>query len=363
NGPTRGFMVGLSSNVGRRAPNGNLQDVFSQKNSFDFKTSRPLWEGAKIDLTWKVGWSLNKTTSLQSDKDGNVTVQNQTASGTLTRSFLSLPPTLVFSVFKSGIKKVSELYDPESEDQAANLSQAFTDGFETFPIFGRLGFLKDLSKYIPRPNWRLTWDGLEKIFIFKAVAKKVTLDHSYSSGYTEGWRLSPDGKKQIQTQKIEYAFSPLAGFNITFGELWGGNIIGSIKYGVRTNYDLGLSTKNITETFSKDIGVTAGFSKSGFEIPLFGVSLKNDIEFSFSYTSSQNSEIIFDMDDFNEEGKPQNGTTRVTLEPRVKYTISSKVTLSIFYRRSSVTPEGASRIPPTTTNEAGLDVHIAIQGN
>ena len=57
NGPSRGFMLGLNDDVGPRAANGNLQDAFSQRNSFDFKTSRPLWEGAKIDLNWKVGWS------------------------------------------------------------------------------------------------------------------------------------------------------------------------------------------------------------------------------------------------------------------------------------------------------------------
>jgi hypothetical protein len=67
------------------------------------------------------------------------------------------------------------------------------------------------------------------------------------------------------------------------------------------------------------------------------------------------------MNNFTEAGEPLDGTTRTTLEPRIKYTISSKVTLSIFYRRSSVEPEGAQRIPPTTTNEAGLDVHISIQ--
>jgi len=41
--------------------------------------------------------------------------------------------------------------------------------------------------------------------------------------------------------------------------------------------------------------------------------------------------------------------------------MSSRVTLSIFYRRTSIEPEGASRIPPTITNEAGIDVHITIQ--
>jgi cell surface protein SprA len=112
---------------------------------------------------------------------------------------------------------------------------------------------------------------------------------------------------------------------------------------------------------SNDIGFTAGYSKSGFEVPLFGVSLKNDIEFLFSYTSTKNSIVRFEMDSFTEDGIPQDGTTRTTIEPRIKYTISSKVSLSIFYKRSTVEPEGAARIPPTTTNEAGLDVNITIQ--
>ena len=124
---------------------------------------------------------------------------------------------------------------------------------------------------------------------------------------------------------------------------------------------MGVTTSNITETSSREIGITANFSKSGFELPLFGVSLKNDIEFLLSYSNSKNSTVRFEMDNFTDVGIPQDGTTRTTIEPRIKYTISSKVTLSVFYKRSSVTPEGAARIPPTTTNEAGLDVNILIQ--
>lgn len=363
NGPTRGFMLGLSEDVGRRVaiPTTSISDAFSHTNSLDLRTSRPLWEGAKIDLNWKVGWSVNKTTTLRTDDDGNLFVSNVVSTGSINRSFLTFPPFLIFSVFDNGIKKVSELYDPNSTDPGASLSSAFIDGFETFPWLSKLGFLKDVAKYIPRPNWRISWDGLEKFFLFQEFAKKVTLDHSYSSSYTEGWKINPDGLREIQTQRIEYGFTPLVGLNFTFGEVWGGNLVSNVKYSARTNYDLGISTKNITETFSRDIGITAGYSKSGFELPLFGVSLKNDIEFSFSYTSTRNSIVRYEMNDFTEEGIPQDGTIRTTLEPRIKYTISSKVTLSIFYKRSSVEPEGAARIPPTTTNEAGLDIHISIQ--
>ena len=360
NGPTRGFMIGLSNDVGRRAGNANLTDAFQQKNNLDFRTSRPLWEGAKIDLTWKVGWSMNKSTTLTSDQDGNVTINFITSTGTINRSFLSLPPSLFLSVFNSGIKRVNELYNPSAPNPSENLSNAFIEGFESLPLLSKLGFLNDVAKYIPRPNWRITWDGLEKVFIFKSIAKRVSLDHSYSSSYTEGWKINPEGAKEVQSQKIEYGFTPLVGLNITFGELWGGNLTSNIKYSARTNYDLGITTKNITETFSRDIGITAGYSKQGFELPLFGVALKNDIEFSLSYTSTKNSTVRFEMQNFSEEGTPQDGTIRTTIEPRIKYTISSKVTISIFYKRSSVEPEGAARIPPTTTNEAGLDVHIAI---
>ncbi len=360
NGPSRGFMFGLSGQVGRRAP-GNLQDAFSQKNKLDFKTSRPLWSGAKIDLNWSVGWSMNKTTTLRVDEDGSMFISNVASTGSIDRTFLSFPSFLFLSVFKSGIKQVNELYDRESENPTENLSNAFIQGFESFPILSKLSFLKNYSKYIPRPNWNISWDGLESFFLFKAFAKRVSLSHSYISNYTEGWKINPDGNKEILSQRIDYGFSPLFGLNFGFGELWGGNLTTSVKYSTKTNYDLGKSTQKITETYSRDIGITAGYSKSGFELPLFGISLKNDIEFSFSYSSSKNSTVIFDMNDFREEGTPQDGTTRTTLEPRIKYTISSKVTLSIFYRRSSVEPEGAARIPPTTTNEAGLDVHISIQ--
>ena len=363
NGPSRLFMLGLSQDAGPRAfqPSVNLNDVFSEKNDVEFKTSRPLWEGAKLDVNWKVGWGMNKNTTLSTDEDGNIFVSNITSSGNLTRSFLSIPDIGILPFFDSGIKKVHELYNPNAPDPRKSLSNAFVEGFETFTWFNSVSFLSEITKYVPRLNWRISWDGLEKVLFFKSIAQKVSLEHAYTSTYSEGWKLTTEGKQEIQTQKIDFGFTPLVGLNITFGQLWGGNLSGSIKYSTRSAYDLGLTTTNITETFSKDIGVTASFSKAGFEMPLFGVSLKNDIEFTLSYTLTQNSTVRFEMNNFTDTGIPQDGTTRTTIEPRIRYTLSSKVTLSIFYKRSSVEPKGAARIHPTTTNEAGLDVNIVIQ--
>lgn len=358
-GPSRLFMLGLNRDAGPRAnvSNTNLSDAFRESNSFDFKTSRPLWEGAKIDVTWNVGWGITKNTTFSIDENGDLFISNVQSSGNLSRSFLSLP----LPFFDTGIKKVHELYNPNAPDPKENLSEAFIKGFESLNWIRASSILSEISKYLPRANWRITWDGLEKFPLFKVFAQKVSLDHSYTSGYSEGWKLSTSGKREIQTQRIDYGFSPLIGLNITFGQLWSGNLSGNIKYSTRSTFDLGITTTNITESFSKDIGITASYSKSGFELPLFGVYLKNDIEFSFAYTLTENSVVRYEMDNFRENGIPQDGTTRTTIEPRIRYTISSKVTLSVFYKRSTVEPKGAARIPPTTTNEAGLDVNIVIQ--
>src|SRR5512139_3260785 len=133
-GPSRAFQLGLSSDVGPRAfspnANTNLSDLFSEKNSIDFKTARPLWEGAKIDINWNVTWSQNKNVTLNADGFGNITITNTTATGSLTRSFLSLPPSL--PLVESGIQKVFSLYNPNAVDPRKSLSDAFVEGFETF---------------------------------------------------------------------------------------------------------------------------------------------------------------------------------------------------------------------------------------
>lgn len=357
-GPSRLFMLGLSNDLGPRAKNGNFYDNFTRKNDLNLKTSRPLWEGAQLDINWSVGWSVNQSYTMQSDSLGNVAITNISSTGAIDRSFFSLPLGS-FSLLGGNIKKVHEKY-VENGSTAVGLSDAFVEGFEGISLLAKIPFLSDVTKYIPRPNWSFSWSGLEKYSIF-SFAKRVSLQHSYSSKYSEGWKINPDGDKEIQTQRVDYGFSPLVGLTFQFDQLFGGNFQSSARFSTKTGYSVGASTRNITETFSNDINITASYSKTGFELPLFGLSLKNDLEISFSYTRGQSTSTIFDMDKFDEKGRVQDGKVNTTIEPKIKYVMSSRVTLSIFYRRTSIDSKGANKYPPTVTNEAGLDVHIAIQ--
>ena len=118
------------------------------------------------------------------------------------------------------------------------------------------------------------------------------------------------------------------------------------------------------EALSRELSVTGSYSRRGFEIPFFGLALNNDIDVSFSYSVTQNSRTTYDVStlDINITGTPLEGTTRTVMEPRIKYVLSQRVTASVYYRYTKIAPDDSgSRIPGSTTNEAGLDIHISIQ--
>ncbi|MEK7749255.1 MAG: hypothetical protein AAB269_04265, partial [Bacteroidota bacterium] len=59
---------------------------------------------------------------------------------------------------------------------------------------------------------------------------------------------------------------------------------------------------------------------------------------------------------------PLEGSSRTVMEPRIRYVLSARVTASFYYRYTKIKPDSdGSRIPGSTVNEGGLDVHVAIQ--
>jgi cell surface protein SprA len=360
-------FVAWDVDPGLRAPGGVLMNSYRQTNRLTIKTGRALWEGARIDLNWNVGWSYNRTQNLSTDSTiGLPSIANTTTSGNVDRSFLTFPDFLFFSMFKSNIKEVSKRYGELKNDGAdtradeEKLNQAFEDGMEALPLLRKI-----FGQLAPRVNWTIRWDGLEKIPLFANFATRVSLDHAYTSGFSRSYQNSPNsGGERTDAERVNYSFSPLLGVNLTFKELLKGNFGANIRYNTTTGYDLSAASRNLVESLRKEVSVTASYTRKGFEIPFFGLSLNNDIDISLSYSLSSDSRTTFDVAklDVAVEGTPLEGSTRTVLEPRIKYILSSRVTASLYYRHTKVEPDNAgSRIPGITTNEAGLDLHIAIQ--
>jgi cell surface protein SprA len=355
---------------GLRAPAGSgmsisLADNFSQTNNISMQTSRPLWEGATLDLNWKVGWNYNENRTSLADSFGHPTTVSRAVSGSIDRSFISLPSFLMFKFFNTNLENVNKKYQALKQQDADNvvttdaakLSQAFEEGLEAFPWITKI-----LGSFAPRANWSIRWGGLEKFSLFKSFATSVSLDHAYSSNYSQRWQLNQSGNKDITSQSVMYGFAPLIGLNVSFKDLAKGKLSASFRYNTTTTYNLTPSSSNVGEELRSDIAISATFSRQGFEIPFFGLSLMNNIDIQLTYGYSHNSSLRYDFSDFRKDGLPMGGQGTTTIEPRIRYTLSERVTASLYYRYSKLTPdEGGSTISGSTTNEGGLDINIAIK--
>jgi len=348
---------------GLRAPGGNIVDNFSQTNRLDLKTSREILEGLRVDLTWKVGWSYNRNETLTSDSTGVVTVQSVVTTGNIERSYFTFPQLFSFNIFKNDISEVARRFQAMQNDQGdqrpdeEKLAQAFEDGFESVPVLRNV-----LGRFVPRANWSLRWDGLERLPILRDFASRISFENTYTSTFSRQWRGNPDGGEITDSERMTYGFAPLAGLNVTFQNFLNGDFSTTIRYSTTNTYDLSTASRNLVESYDKEVSLQASFGRRGFAIPFFGLTLTNDIDISFSYTYSRNTQKTYDVGNIDAGAVPLQGLSRTVIEPRIKYVLSTRVTASLYYRLTDVEPDqGASLIPGTKTNEAGLDIHISIQ--
>ncbi|MFZ1729513.1 MAG: cell surface protein SprA [Bacteroidota bacterium] len=354
---------------GLRAPNpsGTYTDNYSQGNTFSIKTNRPLWEGARLDLNWDLKWSLNKNYQIRTDAFGNQIIASVTTTGKLERSFMAFPDFLFFSFFNTNMNSVNDRFvelDNDQTDgrtQAEKLGEAFETGFEAVPWLQSI-----LGEFFPRVNWGLRWDGLEKWALLEGLADRISLEHRYSSNLSSSYRNSQDtGERLTDSKQVGFNFQPLVGVTLAFNQLWGGDLSVNSRWDKKGTFSLNTSASNIVEDNSNEFSLTADYKKNGFEMPMFGLSLKNDIQFTLAFTLNKTSSRIYSVTDLGNGGQPREGITRISIEPRVKYSVSQRVQASLFYRYQRTRPDAdvGSRIPGSTIHEGGLEVRITIAGS
>jgi len=285
-----------------------------------------------------------------------------TTAGNVERSYLTIPPVFFFKVFNSSLENVGKKYDKliaEEVPPAEAATQAFEQGLEALPFMTKI-----FGQFWPRANWTIHWDGIEKIGGISSVVDRLSLEHVYSSTFRKDFVGTVDGSEVTNSERTIYGFAPLVGLTATFKEVWKGSLQGTMRLNTSTAYDLTVSTQQIAETFTQEVSLSFTYQRRGFNLPLFGLNLKNDVEFNLTFSQAKNSRKNYDPRYLsqNQDGSPLDGNTRTTLEPRMKYNLSSQVSASLFYRYSRIAPdEGGSTVYGTTTNEAGVDVHIAIR--
>lgn len=379
-------FITTTTEGGLRAPNIYVQDNFTQKNTLTASTDRTLWPGATLQLNWSVDWGYNKNYSVTTDGNGLPTYSNTLITGNLTRTYMSLPNFLFFSFFNNDIEGVVAEYarrkgdvptpvDPGPGATPAEralfdsatvnynrkltdvLSRTFEQQLEAFNwLPGEIG------RFLPRVNYRFQWNGLEKL-PFLDWAQSVSLRHEYKGTFTRNFRETDAGTVP-ETHTVSRGFSPLVQISVTGKpDVFKGTMTGSVSYNTTTDFALIAAARSeISKETKNELQLQFSYQKRGLSLPLFGLDLKNDVEFALTFSLSQNRRKRFNLTDFLPEGN-NDGSTRINLRPSARYTISNAVQISAFVQYEATIPdtEGSREISRSTT-KVGLDIRVGISG-
>lgn len=375
-GSNRFPFFGFSTYTGLRPPKAVLQDNFSQQTTLQVNTSRPLWEGATLDLKWQTTLGYNRNQTVITDSLGRPSFTNIVAMQSFQRTFLALPKFFGFNLFGKTIEDVIKLYnqrkaviianskDEVTKNQALQnaLAESFHDGLELFSIFkGTAG------KFLPAVNWGLRWEGIEKWGIWGGIAKRISLEHIYQSQYQENAQITDNGRV-VQGQQIQYGFQPLFGLTFGFDEKkLKGLLTATLRWNSTNSFQLQSSNHStIAQQGTEEISLQASYTLRGWDFPLLGFTFKNDLEFSLLGSFKSNKRATYDILDSssyqnNSSGRKLDGNTQIVIEPRARYTMSNRVTASFFFRYEGTKTEGAAQ-PGFSTYQVGLDLRITISG-
>jgi cell surface protein SprA len=344
-GPSRLYQMGWETDPGARVPFLQITDGFTVNNTVTFNTFiNPIFpNNLKLNFTYKTGTGAINALTYNTDSLGSVGTPIYTNSNkTITRP----------SFFISTSNITNNLAKPTSQEtQAKEISESFENNIVSFPF----------------PSWTLSLTGAEKFEMFSQFAQSITIESGYTSEYRKVLRFDGINPEFITAQAITSGFTPLIGVNINFKPISDGTFTASFKLNETANLNMDPNNAKLTNTATNDLSINASYTKSGFNLPIFGLSLENNLTISFSYTKTKNDPVVYSyLPENRAEGiwdvNSQNGSTSTTLNPSIQYNLSRSVTLQLFYKYTKVEPTGNNLIITTrTANEAGLNVRLQIQ--
>ncbi|MDD5362954.1 MAG: cell surface protein SprA [Ignavibacteria bacterium] len=338
-GPSRMYQLGFNRYPGKRVGNLTITDMYNLSNNITFNTRlQPIIpQSISLNLTFKKLWGFNNSGTYNTSPDGTLSAVTS----------LSSSKSDGYSMFFAG--SADKFSFESSTDPATNVQNVTT------------AFKRDIAS-MPFPNWNLSISGLEKFPLFSEIATNVTLENAFTSEYNEHSYVDASGSEVIQSQTVTQSFNPLIGLNITFKQMFGGSMTANIRINSSTSNNLTPSSSLIQVTKTSDWSVNANYAKAGFDIPLFGLALKNDITFSLTLSKNVNEPIDYRFSTGTLEKVPGNGSTVTTFNPSISYSLSSKVQIQLFYKYIKTEPTaGNANMPPRTSNEGGLNVRVTIQ--
>lgn len=406
--PPMAYRIGLDRDLDPRQrwlENGRLQisDTYDTNHQLGAQATLSPTQRFNLDLSSDLSWSTNRDVTYRLNaRDAVESTTTEGGSNEVTtwgfvgsyRQFFERQ----LATYEADVEASppdGTITDADGDGSVALTNRSLVADFrETFLLSGSTldqnGFLP-----FPLPNWNLTYNGLGDLPPFSWIATSATLNHGYSSTYTTDFRtnaaagLDAQGNpitKQFQVgpRTVRYVVPELEAGAVRINERYQPLIGLSISFlgGVQTNVDwnrshsLALSPTNadVRSQNTNQISLTVNWSKRGLRLPipfLGGQELNNTIRFSLNFTRSRNEnrryllasdleKVVRDRtDDETFLNPPVQSTVRTSLEPRITYRFSNRVSADAFVRYQHLDNQG-SRVPSSTNMSGGFAIRVSI---
>jgi cell surface protein SprA len=236
----------------------------------------------------------------------------------------------------------------------------------------------DLNTFntLPKPNWRLTYNGLSKLDAFKKVFKSFNLTHSYKSTLTVNqfvtdldydptnpFTVNPTSQNyfaefEIPDVVISERFAPLIGVDFKAVN----DMTGSFQYKKSRNLAMNFTDFQMNETNTTEFTFSFGYRLKDFVLPIKvgadGEKPKNDLNFKFDFSFRDDITVNHLLDQGN--SVVTRGLKTIRISPSIDYAINKQLNVRLFYDRSQTIPATSASFPITNT-QAGLTVRFALK--
>jgi cell surface protein SprA len=238
------------------------------------------------------------------------------------------------------------------------------------------------SAILPKPNWRISYNGLSRIPGLDRIFSNFSLTHAYNaslgmnsftsallyrdiSHYNYPSFIDPVSNNYIPyflvpNITIQEQFAPLIGIDMAFTN----QLNLKFDYIKQRQLSLSLVDYQLSEVRSTEFTFGGGFRKRGMKLP-FKVpftkkdskELSNEINFRIDFRVRDNVTSNSRLD--QNSSFATNGSKEITISPTIDYYINNKINVKLYFDQRRVNPYISSSAP-TVDTRAGVQVRISL---
>ena len=237
---------------------------------------------------------------------------------------------------------------------------------------------KNLFNILPLPNWRISYNGLNKLPFFANVFKNVNLSHGYTStmtlnSFTTNLAYDSDiagfqnelnvltnnfySELDIPQVIITEQLSPLIGIDLN----WLNDLQTKFEYRLTRNLNMSFIDYQLIESRTRDLTAGLGYRIKDVKLPIKmgkdGKDLTNDIKVNVDFSVRENETRNYKLDqNFAEDTR---GSTTIRLAPSLDYVINNQLNVRLFFDWTRTKPKVSTSFPITNAR-GGLTIRFTL---